>query len=212
MKNSKLYSFFSRIIMEIENKSLLDKDENLNQLIKQKLQTLVDDKEKTIRKVFNFSLEELQDNPRKTFTTIRSYLKEHEDRIEDFWFDSYVDENTFMPILVLHILPIESIRNHLINTHWKHIADLNIIPYTIEDNVNKIFNSFTFEFNDYTTRKQLSAMIEQLIKLYTTVDFKIEDRTEEDSAVNLSIASEYGETSLNEFLFILADNNKLSYR
>jgi hypothetical protein len=199
--------------MENENKSLLDKDENLNQLIKQKLQTLVDDKEKTIRKVFNFSLEELQDNPRKTFATIRNYLRDHADKIEDFWFDSYVDENTFMPILVLHVLPVETVRNHLINTHWKHIADLNIIPYTIEDNVTKIFNSFLFEFNDYATRTQLSAMIEQLIKLYTVVDFRIVDKTEEDStSINLVISSEYGETSLNEFLFILADNNKLSYR
>jgi hypothetical protein len=199
--------------MENENKSLLDKDENLNQLIKQKLQTLVDDKEKTIRKVFNFSLEELQDNPRKTFATIRSYLRDHADKIEDFWFDSYVDENTFMPVLVLHVLPIETVRNHLINTHWKHIADLNIIPYTIEDNVIKIFNSFMFEFNDYATREQLTSMIEQLIKLYTVVDFRIVDKTEEDSTlINLAISSEYGETSLNEFLFILADNNKLSYR
>lgn len=193
--------------------SLVKRGENLNSLIKQKLQKLVDEKDKTIRKVFSFSLEELQDNPRKSFIAIKEYIKEHEDKIEDFWFDSYIDENTFMPMLVLHVLPVESIREHLINTHWSHIANLNVIPYTIEDNVNKIFNSFLFEFNNQTTRKQLASMIEQLIKLYTDTEFRIEDRSDEDSnSVILTVVSEYGELSMNEFLFLLADNNKLSHR
>ena len=180
-------------------------------LIKEKLHTLTEDKNKTIRKVFKLSVEEMQDNPRKVYTLIRNYIKQYEDKIEDFWFDSYIEEETFAPILVLHVLPIESIRNHLTNNHWLNVVNLNVIPFIVEEKILEIFQRFTFEFIDLVTRKHIFDLIEQLLKFYTEVKFHIEDNTSnehiEKEEISLLVISEYGSMTLKEFLFFLSEKN-----
>jgi hypothetical protein len=199
--------------MEIKliDHALLSKGVNIDLLIKEKLHVLTEERNKTIRKVFEMSIEEIQDNPRKSYQTIKDYIKQHEDKIEDFWFDSYVDENTFTPMLVLHVLPIASIRDSLINNYWNNIVNLNVIPFVVEDKISEIFQQFIFEFNDFSTRKHLSSMIEQLIKFYTNVEFFIDDDTSKDQSdsgqISLIAVSEYGTMPLNEFLFLLSEKN-----
>jgi hypothetical protein len=199
--------------MEIKliDHALLSKGVNIDLLIKEKLHALTEERNKTIRKVFEMSIEEIQDNPRKSYQTIKDYIKQHEDKIEDFWFDSYVDENTFTPMLVLHVLPIASIRDSLINNYWNNIVNLNVIPFVVEDKISEIFQQFIFEFNDFSTRKHLSSMIEQLIKFYTNVEFFIDDDTSKDQSdsgqISLIAVSEYGTMPLNEFLFLLSEKN-----
>jgi hypothetical protein len=199
--------------MEIKliDHALLTKGVNIDLMIKEKLHVLTEDRNKTIRKVFEMSIEEIQDNPRKSYQIIKDYVKQHEDKIEDFWFDSYVDENTFTPMLVLHVLPIASIRENLINSYWNNIVNLNVIPFVVEDKISEIFQRFIFEFNDFSTRKHLSSMIEQLIKFYTNVEFFIEDATSKDQSdsgqISLLTVSEYGTMPLNEFLFLLSEKN-----
>lgn len=51
----------------------------------------------TINKFFSFNLEDLNDNPEKCLKEIEDYLERHWDKIEDFSFESWIDEETFKP-------------------------------------------------------------------------------------------------------------------
>ena len=53
-------------------------------------------------KFFNFSMEDLKDNP-ECVKEIEDYLETHKDKIENFHIYSWIDEDTFRPIVMLSI-------------------------------------------------------------------------------------------------------------
>lgn len=180
--------------------------EDLKKKIRERLQVLVTEKNKTIKKTFKFSLEKLQDSPRDCFDEIFRYLNEHEGKIEDFWFDSYIDEETFLPHLVMNVVPVESIRQHILNSHWEKLANVDIRPYTVQKKVEKILESFAGEANTPQVRESIKEIISQVLRTYIDVDFKVV-LSEGTNSVLLGVEY-YGEfLSFQDFLIKVTDNN-----
>ena len=87
--------------------------DTVDKLIQVELKKLAMRKNLTLRKEFKLTTERLQDDGELALQLVREYLLKYSDRIEKFWFESYVDESTFSPVLVLIMLPIKSIRKHM---------------------------------------------------------------------------------------------------
>ena len=86
--------------------------ETARKLVIQKL-TEMRDRPKEVRRVFDFTMEDLQDNG---FEEISSYVAMHRDKISDFWIESYFEEHTFRPKVVVHMI---------LNEEWaKNIGSL----------------------------------------------------------------------------------------
>ena len=184
--------------------------ENVSRTIKEKLQFLLTDDSKSLRKVFNLSLERLQDNPRAVFVEIENYIKEHKDKIDDFRFEAYIDEVTFKPVLVMHIVPILPIREGMLNSFWGNLANMDIRPFSISEKIETIFQSFAFEFNTPEVRTQLCWMVENVLKMHTAVDFKVVDLTVLNENTTVGIDYNGSITTIKEFLIFLCDNNLIS--
>jgi hypothetical protein len=189
--------------------------ENISSTLLEKLKFLTTEDNKTIRKVFKISLTQVQDEPYLIFKEIRDYLKEHKDKIEDFRLESYVDTDNFSPVIVLHVIPVQEVRKHLVNSFWEKLAHLDIRPFLIGENVESIVQSFAYEFNTPVMREQLCSIIEQLIKSHSLVStFTIEDRTTDQNIDegNLNIGANYEGVfmSIEDFVFLLQSKNLLS--
>jgi hypothetical protein len=193
----------------MEDTSLIQ-DKNFSKLIKSKLQFLLGEENKTIRKVFVFSVEKIQDDPISVFSEIHDYVELHSDKIEDFHFESYIDENTFAPTLVMHIVPIEEIRKGMINSFWKSVTDLDIRPFTVSKQIEEVANQFIYEFNTPDIRYQMCSIIESLLKAHTTEEFKVTNSVDHSGNVFMMIDHENQLKSPKDFLIFLSRNNLLN--
>jgi hypothetical protein len=188
----------------------LTQDKNFSKLIKSKLQFLLGEENKTIRKVFVFSVEKIQDDPISVFSEIFDYVELHSDKIEDFHFESYIDENTFAPTLVMHIVPVEEIRKGMINSFWRSVTDLDIRPFTVSKQIEEVANQFIYEFNTPEIRNQMCSIIESLLKAHTTEEFKVANSVDDSGNVYMLIDHENQLKSPKDFLIFLSRNNLLN--
>ena len=84
----------------------------------------------TIDKVFSFSMEDLQDTPNVCLAEIVQYLSEHEGKIDDYWFTSRIDPDTFRPLLTMHIVPVKEISKGLTearNSIWEKLSEIKLV-------------------------------------------------------------------------------------
>jgi hypothetical protein len=65
-----------------------------------------------ITKFFKFSIEELQDNP-QNLESIVEYLQKHQGKWESFDIRTWIDEETFKPVIMIEITPIAELSKHL---------------------------------------------------------------------------------------------------
>jgi hypothetical protein len=195
--------------------------DNLRKKLKEKLRDLTSDQNKTIKKTFVFSIEELQDSPEECFEEIYQYLSTHKDRIEDFWFNSYLDENSFLPTLVINILPQKEIRHHMINNHWENLINLpidNDIDIdkvdSIIESLEKVFQNFLYEFNTKEIRETIILAIKQILSNRITVDFEIVDFTDKSLAdkgsVDIRVIYENKIFTFKDFLIHLSSKKLLN--
>jgi viroplasmin and RNaseH domain-containing protein len=66
----------------------------------------------TIIKFFTYTIEELQDNP-QNLESIVEYLQKHKDKWESFDIRTWIDEETFKPVIMIEITPIASLRKNI---------------------------------------------------------------------------------------------------
>lgn len=191
--------------------------DNLRKKLKEKLRDLTSDQNKTIKKTFMFSVEKLQDSPEECFEEIYQYLSTHKDRIEDFWFNSYIDENSFLPTLVINILPQKEIRHHMINNHWEKLVNLaidNDKVNSIIESLEKVFQNFLYEFNTKEIRETIILAIKQILSNRITVDFEIVDFTNESlldkGSVDIRVIYENKIFTFKDFLNHLSSKNLLN--
>ena len=117
-----------------------------------------------LRKVFSFSVESLQDNPETCFREIKEYLDMHSDKIEDFYFESYIDQETFAPIMVIHVIPNVEWRSKMMrNEIFENMLPAKILVSRIRQRLQNTMNNYLFEFNDTTTRKNMVSDIQKII-------------------------------------------------
>jgi len=65
-----------------------------------------------IYKFFKFSIEELQDSPEK-LESIVEYLEKHNGKWENFDIHTWIDEETFKPIIMLVLTPAADLQKHM---------------------------------------------------------------------------------------------------
>jgi glycine cleavage system regulatory protein len=66
----------------------------------------------SLYKIFTFSIEDFQDKNDRLME-IADYLKLHEGKIEDFSIHTWVDSETFKPVLMIQVIPNEEYRQHI---------------------------------------------------------------------------------------------------
>ena len=137
-------------------------------------------KKTQLRKVFFFTIEKLQDDPQECFRQIEEYLTKHEDKIEDFYFENYIDEATFAPILVVHVIPKPEWSHGEPNSVWENLLpdDLKDKMTLLKNDIMEILSSYKFEINDKETREHIVGVLENMISKKHNLDVKIMDRTD----------------------------------
>lgn len=86
-------------------------------------------REVEIRKVLSFNVEDLQDNPNMCLAEVLEYLTEHNEKIEDYWIENNVNNDTFKPELILHMRLTDEWKSKLVGgdkvhtSVWKKMID-----------------------------------------------------------------------------------------
>jgi hypothetical protein len=119
-----------------------------------------------LRKTFSFNMEDLQDKPEICLKEIKDYLDLHGDKIDDFRFESYVDEETFKPMLIMHILLNEEWQKMIVsNGLWENLIPATRKVESLREQVRSVMELYLYEINDATTRKQMAMHIQSVITI-----------------------------------------------
>ena len=172
---------------------------------------------KTIIKTFRFTIENLQDNQNEALNEVLKYLEDNS-KILDYHLHQNIDENTFSPLLEMHIIPIESISVHLENFTWEDSFAMNKKHSIskIRKDLDNILSNYLFEYNDSATR---NSMCRELGEYFLSIDEHPEflDRTPlndiEQGRCKLMIKDEFytkWEMSIDEYLNMLYGTGKFS--
>lgn len=162
----------------------------------------------TINKFFTFNLEDLQDDPEGCLGEIETYLEKHKDKIEDFFFESWIDEETFKPILMLKIIPSPEIAQHLFSSNLLNI----LLPSSMEsdllrERITNVLGKYAFEFNDDTTRKSIASDLEFMLTGVEVID-KTTFENIDKGIHNFIVRHEDHEMTLEEYLELVASKKR----
>jgi len=86
----------------------------IRDLIFKKIEKLQRDSQ-TLKKFFVFNITDLSDDYEGCIEVIEDYLEQHQDKIKDFSFDTWIDEVTMQPVLMMKIELIPTMSVHLSN-------------------------------------------------------------------------------------------------
>jgi hypothetical protein len=165
-----------------------------------------------LRKHFNFSLEKLQDNPEECLGEIENYLEQHSERIEDFSFESYIDEETFAPVLIMKVTPVAPIRNSM--TSFDFVGRLftpQSVASAIRENLEKIFANYLFEMNDKETRLHMSKDMEKALifrDYYPTLSDITTSRDIDAGSFKFIVNLNDNEMTIGEYLEMISERTK----
>jgi hypothetical protein len=177
--------------------------ENLQENLKKRIHEILSEKNKIIRKTFRVNLADLQDDPESVVIDIYQYLKAHQDKIEDFWIEHYVDPESFTPVLEVKILPVEDIRKHMLNSFWESLSSVNLqvvgLKLSMEDTVNTILSQEV----GMEIKKSLLRVFKETITALVNLDsddfqFSIDQDHNGNTAVNMEVQGE--NMSIQSFL------------
>ena len=162
----------------------------------------------TINKFFSFNLVDLNDNPEKCLKEIEDYLERHWDKIEDFTFESWIDEETFKPILMMKMTPVPELAKHLFPSNILN----QLLPSSKESDIlrNRITNvleKYAFEFNVEDTRKLIINDIEFVLSGVEVLD-KTTFENVDKGVLNFIVRDEDHEMTLSEYLELVASKKR----
>jgi hypothetical protein len=162
----------------------------------------------TINKFFTFSLEELHDNPEKCLTEIEHYLEKHGDKIDDFTFESWIDEDTFKPILMMKMIPVEELAKHLFPSNVLNL----LLPSSKEseilrNRITSVLSKYAFDFNDDDTRKAIASDLEFVLSGVEILD-KTTFESVDKGILNFIVRHEENEMTLQEYLELVASKKR----
>jgi hypothetical protein len=161
--------------------------------------------EQTLKKFFVFNSTDLKDDYEGCIEVIEDYLDQHKDKVMDFEFETWIDEITMQPVLMMKLYLIQSMSIHLSNNHILN----NLLPSSVEadilrEEISEIFHQHSFEFNKEEARKSIISRIKFKLPL-----IEIEDRTSEDDIdnqrFNFVIKKNGQEMSLNDYIESIAN-------
>jgi hypothetical protein len=154
----------------------------------------------TLKKFFVFNNTDLTDDYEGCIEVIEDYLEQHQDKIKDFSFDTWIDEVTMQPVLMMKIELVPTMSIHLSNNFILN----NLLPSSVEadilrEEISEIFSQHAFEFNDEQTRKSIISKIKFRLPL-----IDIEDRTSnediDNARFNFVVIKGREEMTLNDYI------------
>lgn len=162
----------------------------------------------TINKFFVFSLEDFHDDPEGCLEVIETYLEKHIDKLEDFFFESWIDEETFKPILMLKMIPVPEIAQHLFPSNLINI----LLPSSREseilrNRITNVLNKYAFEFSDDETRKRIVKDLEFALSGIEIID-KTTFESIDKGILNFIVRHEDHEMTLEEYLELVASKKR----
>lgn len=158
----------------------------------------------TLKKFFVFSMDDLYKDYEGCIQVIENYIEQHQDKILDFEFDSWIDESAMVPVIMMRVHLVPTIANHLSNIS----ALNNLLPSKVEadiirEEITNIISEYQFEFNDEKTRSDLASRL----KFKLCVDDVIDKTNPDDNDNNkyrFFIVKDGKEMELNEYLELVA--------
>jgi hypothetical protein len=174
----------------------------VKKLIFDKLEALLS-KPATINKFFVFTLEDLKHDSEGCIEVIENYLEQHKDKIEDIEFDTWIDEATFSPVVMMRMIPNKELGRYL------HITNVlnSLLPSSIEahllrERVTGVFEKFQFEFNEPSIRNNMKQEIEYILGV--TILDKTTELNVDQGVANFIVIEDSNEMSLGEYLDAVA--------
>jgi len=174
----------------------------VKKLIFDKLEALLN-KPATINKFFVFTLEDLKHDSEGCIEVIENYLEQHKDKIENIEFDTWIDEATFSPVVMMRMTPDKELGKYL------HITNVlnNLLPSSVEahllrERVTSVFEKFQFEFNEPSIRNNMKNELEYILSV-TIVD-KTTELNVDQGVANFIVIEDSNEMTLAEYLDAVA--------
>ena len=165
-------------------------------------------KQPTINKLFPFSLEDLQQDPEGCLEVIESYLERHKDKIEDFFFESWMDEVSFTPILMMKMVPVPEIARHLFSSNLLNV----LLPSSKEseilrERITNILSKYAFEFNEQEYRKGIISDLQFIFPEVEIID-KTAPENIDKGILNFIVKIDDNEMTLEDYLDLIASKKR----
>ena len=162
----------------------------------------------TLKKFFVLDPEELKIDPEGYLEVIEDYLTEHDDKIQDFKFESWIDDETFSIILMLTM----TLKPEISAFMFRGNALNNLVPSKIEaeilrEKTQHILQKYGWEFNTKETRAQIVAELTSALGVDEIID-RTTDETIDTQKMDLFIKNLGNEFEINGFLRNIADKGR----
>jgi len=162
----------------------------------------------TLKKFFSFNLEDLQDNPEECLKEIEDYLEKHKDKIVDFSFESWIDEETFRPILMMKMYLVESLAMHLYPSNtFNSLLPSSKEAMLIRERITNMISEYGFEFDTEEVRKVIIEKLKYILGGVEIIDLTTFENID-NGVHNFIVRHEDNEMTLNEYLELVASKKR----
>lgn len=162
----------------------------------------------TLKKFFSFNIEDLQDNPEECLKEMEDYLEKHKDKIVDFSFDTWIDEETFRPILMMKMYLVESLAIHLYPSNtFNSLLPSSKEAMLIRERITNIISEHAFEFNTEEARKLIIEKLKYILGGLEIIDLTTFENVDK-GVTNFIVKHEDNEMTLQEYLEFIANKKR----
>lgn len=155
---------------------------------------------KTIKKFFPFTMGDLVDDYEGCMEVIEDFIDMHKDKIEDFEFESWIDEVTMTPVLMMKMYLVPTISNHLSNiTHLNNMLKSSVEADIIREEITNIISEYQWEFNDKKTRDDLANRLKFKLNADDVID-STTDVLVDEGKFSFVVVKDGKQMELNEYI------------
>lgn len=156
--------------------------------------------EQTLKKFFVFNSIDLNDDYEGCLEVIESYIEAHKDKIQDFEFESWIDEVSMSPVIMMKIWLVPTMSRHISNIRLIN----NLLPSSTEaeilrEEISEIFSRYSWEFNSENNREKILQDLRFKLPLNEIVD-RTDNSHIENGTTNFVITQGGDEISIHEYL------------
>jgi len=163
---------------------------------------------KTLKKFFPFTMEDLVDDYEGCMEVIEDYIDMHKDKIIDFEFESWIDEVTMTPVIMMKMYLVPTIASHLSNiTYLNNLLPSSVESDIIREDITNIISGYQFEFNDEKTRANLASRLKFKLSVDDVID-RTPTELADEGKFKFIIIKDSKEMELNEYLDYIADQKR----
>lgn len=165
-------------------------------------------REPTLKKFFVFTLEDLQDDPEGCLEVLEDYLETNKDKIEDFEFETWIDEATFSPVLMMKITLVPDMSLHLTNNKvFNMLVPSSVEAEILREEIQSVLARYQWEFNDEETRKSIINDLSFRLGTLEMRDITTPDNIDQQ-ILNIVIKKDGKDLTLSEYLNSIADKKR----